>query len=181
MHLLHAFFVFILLSFTRGAVLPVRSITAAQLVADINVVTKESSTLQGIISTVSASMTATMFQTVLTETSEGFQDILNGIDSCTTAMGGTAAFDDTDAVTIGTALKQNLAAQELLLTTLISQESVFAKFGTTAPIAAALSSVQGNLRTFVQVLINLIPTQAADVQAGLLALEAVLTRAIGVY
>ncbi|RPD59239.1 hypothetical protein L226DRAFT_614068 [Lentinus tigrinus ALCF2SS1-7] len=121
---------------------------------------------------------------------KGLRDIGTSVAQFTTAIGGddakvkareADAFPDDVAREIVEVLTGFVQVHQLLLNTIIGKHSLAAQFFLTAPIAAALRSLESIVDTFAFTLLALIPTEQDDASFQLDELTVTFKEAIKTY
>ncbi|KAF8970482.1 hypothetical protein BDZ97DRAFT_1791674 [Flammula alnicola] len=157
------------------------ALTPDQVVTNIGIVTTISGNLNTAVGSLSTTPTPQQAQTTANTLTGGFSNIINDLSGDVTAMDATPAYDDADATVVVAALTAFIQVHQDLLSTVIGKHSVFAQFGATAPIAAALRSLEAIVDSFAISMINLIPTKADDVQTGAASLNTSVGNSITLY
>ncbi|KAH9474941.1 hypothetical protein JR316_0012039 [Psilocybe cubensis] len=96
-------------------------------------------------------------------------------------MNTTPPFTDDLAGPIVDALTDFVKVHQILLSTVIGKQSIFAQFLLTAPIAAALRALESEVDFFAFSLIALIPTRTSSVKDCQQSLDSSLGDAIAKY
>ncbi|KAH9059468.1 hypothetical protein EDB83DRAFT_934143 [Lactarius deliciosus] len=144
---------------SQGAV---SALTPDQIVTNIAIVTQVSKDANNLLSPLSPSTPPSQLPALVPDISQklakDIQIIISNITADITAMQATTPFVDCPAAAavIVVALKDFVTVHQILLSTVIGKHSFFAQFGVTAPILAALRSLEVVIDKFADSMIILI-------------------------
>ncbi|KAI1798140.1 hypothetical protein LXA43DRAFT_1088277 [Ganoderma leucocontextum] len=113
---------------------------------------------------------------------DGFNNITAAVNTFNAEFSpATPPYPDDAAVAVVEILTTFVEVHQALLNVVIGKHSLAAMFGFTAPIAAALRSLEAVVDTFAFDLIALIPTQSDPATSQVDALSITFTQAIDTY
>ncbi|KAJ6549984.1 hypothetical protein B0H19DRAFT_1073880 [Mycena capillaripes] len=156
-------------------------VTAAQAVTNINTVTGLIENLNDQLNGLSPSSNPADVQIAAQTITNGFGAIITDMHQDVTTMHGTSPFDAADASSVAQAFSDFTLAQQGLMSALIGKQSIFAQFGVTGQISAALRGVEAANDSFAFSLIDVVPTVAAGVQGDKDSLDTAVGNAISLY
>ncbi|KAJ7717776.1 hypothetical protein B0H16DRAFT_1700837 [Mycena metata] len=153
------------------------------MVTNVGIVTSVSGNVNNVFSVVSTSTTGpdltSMCQTLVGQ----FTVIVNYLGTDITAMQGMPPFTaQADCDTIVSALGSFVQVHQALLATVIGKHAIFVQFGTTAPVAAVLRTLEATIDSFAFAMINLIPCGADSVRTTrMVTLDTSVANSITLY
>ncbi|KAJ7434464.1 hypothetical protein FB451DRAFT_1467571 [Mycena latifolia] len=156
-------------------------LTAPQVVTNIQIVTSISGSTNSAVGKLTPTTSPSQIKTIGATVATNLNTIITNLGGDVTAMQATTAFGDADAQTVVDALRTFVEVHQALLSTIIGKHSILAQFGVTAPIAAALRSLEAAIDSFAFAMINLIPTQAPAVTNDQNSLDGSVTNTITIY
>ncbi|KAL7282947.1 hypothetical protein ACG7TL_002365 [Trametes sanguinea] len=152
---------------------------ASAIVSGINQVTQLSANARDVTNSITITTAATEFPVLVND----FNVIINTVSGLAQTLQEAEGnpLDDNDAQLVVDALTTFVNVHKALLDAVIGKHSLAAQFFFTAPIAAALRSLEAIIDAFATALIALIPTQAPQANAQFTSLSDTLNLAITTY
>ncbi|KAJ7176381.1 hypothetical protein C8R43DRAFT_872873, partial [Mycena crocata] len=167
--------------FSSGA----SALTSTQVVTNIQVVTKVSDNINHGLASLTPSFDLGNIVVVGKTVITGFGTICTSLSTFVPAMQSTTPITVNsladDIVDVLLEVSMFVEIHKALLSTVIGKHSIFAQFGFTIPILAALRTLEGLIDTFASAMITLIPHRADAVRRCQATLDISVTQTITTY
>jgi hypothetical protein len=156
-------------------------ITVTQIVGNINAISSAAQNLSTALAPTDTSTSPSEVSSAAQDTVNGLSAMISNLAADDTALPGTSSLDAGDAQNVAAAFGNQVTDMQQMLATISGKHAVFAQFGLTAPLAAALRSLEASVDANVSALASVAPTQAASLTQQMTTLDQILGSSISLY
>lgn len=155
--------------------------TASQIVTDINTITSEAGGINSTLSPLTSNSAPGTVQSAGQFTGTGLNSMSSDFSVDTDTLSGCSALGTADSTSVANAFDSLAGTTNQMLSTLVRVHPIFAQYGLTAPIAAALRSLEGSSDSYALALATVAPSQQGAITSDQSSIDTNLNSAITTY
>ena len=155
--------------------------TASQIVTDINAIASMAGGLTSQLGALTPSSSPGDVQSAAQSTVNGINTMSSQFDAAASALDGCPALGSPDSASVANAFDSLASATNQTLSTLIGDHPIFAQYGTTAPIASSLRTLESTFDSYAYALLSVAPSQQGPITDDQNSVDTSLGNAITTY